>query len=469
MKTSLICAGLIAVIVACGSPQSAHAADRVYVTTSDYTTGSLSTIAIDNWSATNNVANLHSDAVVRFFEDRIYVVNRFGGDNIQVIDPANYSTDIQFSVGAGSDPHDIVVLSPTRAYVTRYNETGLWIVNPLTGAHTGTIDFSWLADADGLPEMDYMVQVGDRVFVTVQRIDRDNYYTPVGDSYVAVIDATTDQIVDVDPVAAGTQAIALGHANPFSEIQIDPWGGRLYVSCVGFFGLADGAVETIDPYAMQGSGAVISEATAGGDINDIEMVSADKAYAIVADANFDTKLIALNMGSGTVSGTLFAPGGYVLQDIELAPLGPFCLLADRTVVNPGIRVFDTLTDAQLTSGPIDVGLPPYDIAFNLPVQTGVDHQTPPVAYLGAGYPNPLGSSSVTIPFTLERATDVRLAVYDVTGRRVRVLVERTVAAGEHRQTWDGRDDTRSPVPSGVYFVRLDAGGRRDTRKLVVVR
>ena len=55
-----------------------------------------------------------------------------GGDNIQILDPENdFSTVRQFSVGAGSDPHDILVLSPTKAYVTRYNTNVIWIVESL--------------------------------------------------------------------------------------------------------------------------------------------------------------------------------------------------------------------------------------------------------------------------------------------------------------------------------------------------
>ena len=56
----------------------------------------------------------------------IYVINRFGQDNIQVIDPGNhFATVKQFSTGNGSNPQDIAFLSATKAYVARYGSSDL--------------------------------------------------------------------------------------------------------------------------------------------------------------------------------------------------------------------------------------------------------------------------------------------------------------------------------------------------------
>jgi len=102
-------------------------------------------------------------------------------------------------------------VSESKAYVTRYDATDMWIVDPSTGAHTGTISFAGLADgADGIPEMDQMARIGNHLFVTVQRLDRFNFFTPTGTSYVAVIDIATDAFVDTDGIAPGTQPVTLG-------------------------------------------------------------------------------------------------------------------------------------------------------------------------------------------------------------------------------------------------------------------
>lgn len=64
---------------------------------------------------------------------------------------------------------------------------------------------------------------------------------------------------------------------------------------------------------------------------------------------------------------------------------------------------------------------------------------------------------------------MQLRVYDLAGRRVRTLVDVPKEPGWHEVTWDGRNDAGLQVASGVYFCRLEAGGSRALRKLVVLK
>ena len=350
---------------AAAPPPPKNEAAFAFITTTDFTTGSSSTIWFDGSRTTDqNVAATHSDAVARFFGGLIYIVNRFGGDNIQILDPANaFAVVGQFSVGNGSDPHDILVVSPNKAYVTRYNSTEIWIVDPSTGTRSGSIDLSSLSDADGIPEMDRMIRVGDRVFVTVQRLDRNTpLWDPVGESYVAVIDVATDEAVDVDEDTAGTQPIVLIGYNPFSTIDIDPASGRLCIAVVGDWGTADGGVEMINPTTLQSEGFVFDESKVGGDITDVVMASADAGFVIYTDASFNNVLQGFNPLSGEKTSFTYEPGGFVLQDIALAPNGEL-FLTDRSPTNPGIRIYDIGTATWLTTDPVDVGLPPFAITF----------------------------------------------------------------------------------------------------------
>lgn len=84
------------------------------------------------------------------------------------------------------------------------------------------------------------------------------------------------------------------------------------------------------------------------------------------------------------------------------------------------------------------------------------------------YPSP-ARSGTSLSFVLPSRADVRLTVYDVAGRRVAVLVEDVYDGGEHAIDWDLRDATGSPVASGIYFFRLEAGGDTAHQKLVVIR
>ncbi len=79
------------------------------------------------------------------------------------------------------------------------------------------------------------------------------------------------------------------------------------------------------------------------------------------------------------------------------------------------------------------------------------------------YPNPLAGQA-QIAFSLDAPTEVRLAVYDVLGREVAVLADGQVDAGSHAATFDAAE-----LPSGVYLVRLEAGGQVTSHRVTVVR
>ncbi len=83
-------------------------------------------------------------------------------------------------------------------------------------------------------------------------------------------------------------------------------------------------------------------------------------------------------------------------------------------------------------------------------------------------PNPFNSETVVSYFLLEPGP-VRLEVFALSGQRVAVLSEGPQSAGYHRLHWDGHDDLRRPVASGVYFYRLVTADDVFTRKLVLLR
>ena len=96
-------------------------------------------------------------------------------------------------------------------------------------------------------------------------------------------------------------------------------------------------------------------------------------------------------------------------------------------------------------------------------------QTPAVARpvqhrLGDSYPNPFNPTMV-IP--LDLATDqrqVRLALYDMLGRRVRQVWQGSLQAGSHRFVWDGRDEAGKAVAAGVYIYQVEVAGRVEAKK-----
>jgi photosystem II stability/assembly factor-like uncharacterized protein len=83
-------------------------------------------------------------------------------------------------------------------------------------------------------------------------------------------------------------------------------------------------------------------------------------------------------------------------------------------------------------------------------------------------PNPFNPST-TIRFVVPERGRVRLAVYDVAGRRVVTLVDDTRDAGVHAVEWNGLDARGNRAASGVYMSRLDAGKHSATRKMVLLK
>ncbi len=83
-------------------------------------------------------------------------------------------------------------------------------------------------------------------------------------------------------------------------------------------------------------------------------------------------------------------------------------------------------------------------------------------------PNPLRGGT-TIRFGMPSASTVRIEVYDLAGRRVRTIQDGPLAAGFHQRTWDGSDDGGREVSTGVYYVRMTAGGFEKVTRVARIR
>src|SRR5688572_15904856 len=88
--------------------------------------------------------------------------------------------------------------------------------------------------------------------------------------------------------------------------------------------------------------------------------------------------------------------------------------------------------------------------------------------LGPVSPNQTAGAS-RMTFLLPSQSHAEITVYDVSGRKVRTLLDRSAESGPGHVTWDARDDRGAPVASGVYFVKLRAQGSVLSRKLILAR
>jgi hypothetical protein len=97
--------------------------------------------------------------------------------------------------------------------------------------------------------------------------------------------------------------------------------------------------------------------------------------------------------------------------------------------------------------------------------------TPRTYALGMARPNPFNPRT-DFDFDVPGgagAWRTQVAIYDVTGRLVRMLVDDPLPAGRHRLSWDGRDQIGRTSASGLYFIRAAAPGFEATQKILLVK
>jgi hypothetical protein len=125
----------------------------------------------------------------------------------------------------------------------------------------------------------------------------------------------------------------------------------------------------------------------------------------------------------------------------------------------------TATPSIWYTSPADSG---YSVDNDLP--TSID--VPGILERAALYqnqPNPFNPVTV-IRYDVPRGGgDVHLSIYDVSGRRVRVLVSGRESPGEKAIRWDGRNDAGVAVSTGVYFYRVTIDAFTATRKMVLLK
>lgn len=148
--------------------------------------------------------------------------------------------------------------------------------------------------------------------------------------------------------------------------------------------------------------------------------------------------------------------------------------------NPDFVSIDT-TNGELAVNPSDEDVGTYD--FDIIATDTDDRQTtfditlvvemttsnesegalPQEYSLKHNYPNPFNPSTV-INYELPQNSEVQLEVFDISGRKVRTLVDEQQPAGEHQVRFNA-----SSLSSGVYFYRIDAGSFQKVRKMTLIK
>ncbi len=109
--------------------------------------------------------------------------------------------------------------------------------------------------------------------------------------------------------------------------------------------------------------------------------------------------------------------------------------------------------------------------YGFDVPTAVEDDlaaAPKVTALGSIYPNPFNPMT-KITFDTSAKGHVEIAIYDVSGRKLAVLVDRELDAGRHEALWNGKTGGGTTAASGIYFCTLRTASVSETKKLVLLR
>ncbi|MGH7858806.1 MAG: hypothetical protein ACREQY_15880, partial [Candidatus Binatia bacterium] len=341
---------------------------NLFVVTTDFQTGSSSLVR-GSGEVERDVEPVSPDAVARGFGGEIYVVNRFGFDNLQVLDAETLETDRQWSTGNGSNPQDVLVIGDD-AYVALYEPTtidgaevnGVGIFDRRDGRFVGSIDLrSFTENSDRRPRVSRILEVDGILVFLLQDLDRN--FRVEREGKVVFYDPVAGEIVDADPSTSESDALRLAIRNPTAAAIFEHEGRRLLaVSGAGssFPQELTGGIEVVDPGSMTSTGVVIDDDDFGGNVFDVEMIRSDLGYAVVQGPqsdDFPQLLATFDPIAGRVMDReVHRSGGGFLPDIAATGDGRLAI-AERDRERPGVVFLDLESGAAAAA--IDVGLPPF--------------------------------------------------------------------------------------------------------------
>lgn len=253
-----------------------------------------------------------------------------------------------------TNPHDVAIASDGTLWIPRYNLPSLAVLNE-DGTLAAEVDLSAYADDDGIPEMEAAIAIGDKVYVSLERLSwTGSRYIANESSMIVGIDVESHEVVE---------SFVLKGRTPFGRLVPSPSDDSIFFAVVpGEFDAIDerDGIERID--TRRGiSELVIDEVSLGGSPSEVAIISDTEGYAIVArpEVSNDTSLVRWNPATGKVENVLATTEGrYGLWGLAWA--GGDIVIGDRDRKAPRVRIFSRETGAERGSIPLEV-LPPVAI------------------------------------------------------------------------------------------------------------
>ncbi|MFO7608583.1 MAG: FlgD immunoglobulin-like domain containing protein [Candidatus Krumholzibacteriia bacterium] len=186
--------------------------------------------------------------------------------------------------------------------------------------------------------------------------------------------------------------------------------------------------------------------------------------AVLGDADFDVATLdhaSVRFGPGDAREAHTGAEGPLRHEVDLDGDGDLDLMFHFRLAETGLGPAD---DTATLTGTTYAG---EDVIGTAGLR-GTPPDAPPAGASLVLSPNPFNPRT-TVGYTLAAPGPARVAVYDVRGRRVALLADGRHEAGPHAAVWQGLDDRGQSVPSGTYFVRVEADGSVLTRKALLLK
>ena len=365
-------AGYPGVIGPCAAPvpEPTH----LVVTTTDFNTGAVSLVDVEGLEVEADLALASSDAVPVVIGERVFVINRFGFDYVDELDPRDGLALIHewpidaVGVDAPANPHDLALDPEGAAWVSLHGAPELQRFGfpTLQGAAVRAdlaLDLSGFADADAIPELSLTIACGDHLFVSAERIDRGSWIPVESTVLIPVLADDEPALFEFDPGHAGPDALELRGVGvgPWRLDPSDPSGTTIL--------LLGSGLERVDLQAGT-TEWVVEEATFAGlgygrlQLSGFDLDASGRPWISVASEDFaEFALLRVDLdGPSPTLTTAFE--GLVSVSGGLEIVGDRAWFADSSLGASGMRIFELGVSpvVEVAISPLPVGLAPIGLA-----------------------------------------------------------------------------------------------------------
>jgi DNA-binding beta-propeller fold protein YncE len=323
---ALIFSGCVNNLIDSGPPAPGSA---LFIVESDFQSGLLEWMPLDGGGIVSQGLSIHMDAGVAAYEGFVYVIERFGADNILKYDPSGSGPSgvlYQKHLGDNWNPQDIEFVSAAKAYVSNQDEPRITVFNPTTGAVVSHIDISaytYMPDSNTSPHAGDLQLAGGDVYAILQRR---NGFLPGAPTLLLRISTRLNAVIDTIP---------LRWKNGASMSYAD---GALYVSNPGSsLYTGDGGIEKVT-LSTKTVTTVMDETALGGNPGQIVHKGGSRFYVVNYVGWKNVPVVEIDAAAGTVVASL--PGvkdayGGICYDAADSLL----YVGERDSVESGIRVY----------------------------------------------------------------------------------------------------------------------------------